>query len=268
MEVIWPQAHHGHLRQRGAQIRREGVAAPTPFGVRQCGHTSGVPTPSVNGPSSQGVLQGFDQIACVHMSGLSVRSHMSAGQDGFRDTGSKRHGGLVEGHRSRRSVPRRGLIGRTICSSSCKVWHRLSTVAVQVLPVSGLSLGRAGHSGGRRRCGVGLACQHQLPLTAYKNLVPLIGRRIKADVIRSTGAKSFAWSPPCRPAPAAVGHAEAPARPAAPELALPGVARFGGVERVLFTLGCLNTSEHPATLQVTSVQHANATLTAITLRFA
>jgi len=42
-------------------------------------------------PSSQGVLQCFDQIACVHMSGLSVRSHMSAGQDGFRDKGSKQH---------------------------------------------------------------------------------------------------------------------------------------------------------------------------------
>jgi len=49
-------------------------------------------------PSSQGVLQCFDQIACVHMSGLSVRSHMSAGQDGFRDMGSKQHGGLMEGH--------------------------------------------------------------------------------------------------------------------------------------------------------------------------
>jgi len=48
--------------------------------------------------SSQGVLQCFDQIACVHMSGLSVRSHMSAGQDGFRDKGSKQQGGLMEGH--------------------------------------------------------------------------------------------------------------------------------------------------------------------------
>jgi len=27
----------------------------------------------------------FDQIACVHMSGLLSRSHMNAGQDGFRD---------------------------------------------------------------------------------------------------------------------------------------------------------------------------------------
>jgi hypothetical protein len=48
--------------------------------------------------SSQGVLQCFDQIACVHMSGLWVRSHVSAGQDGFRDKGSKQQGGLMEGH--------------------------------------------------------------------------------------------------------------------------------------------------------------------------
>src|ERR1700743_2776172 len=33
--------------------------------------------------------QFYDQIACVHMSGLLMRSHMNAGQDGFRDKGSK-----------------------------------------------------------------------------------------------------------------------------------------------------------------------------------
>jgi hypothetical protein len=33
----------------------------------------------------------FDQIACVRMFGLLVRSHMNAGQDGFRDPGSKQH---------------------------------------------------------------------------------------------------------------------------------------------------------------------------------
>jgi hypothetical protein len=48
-------------------------------------------------PSSQGVLQCFDQIACVHMSGLFVRSHMNAGQDGFRDKSSKQKGDLMEG---------------------------------------------------------------------------------------------------------------------------------------------------------------------------
>src|ERR1700730_9581634 len=30
-----------------------------------------------------------DQIACVHMSGLFSRSHMNAGQDGFREASSK-----------------------------------------------------------------------------------------------------------------------------------------------------------------------------------
>ena len=88
-------------------------------------------------PSSQGVLQCFDQIACVHMSGLLVRSHMNAGQDGFRDGSSKHKRDLVEGHCGYRSVSRRGSIDHTICSLSCKFWHRLSTVAVQLLPVSG-----------------------------------------------------------------------------------------------------------------------------------
>jgi hypothetical protein len=49
-------------------------------------------------PSLQGVLQCFDQIACVHMSGLFVRSHMNAGQDGFRDKSSKQNRDLIEGH--------------------------------------------------------------------------------------------------------------------------------------------------------------------------
>ena len=88
-------------------------------------------------PSSQGVLQCFDQIACVHMSGLLVRSHMNAGQDGFRDRVPNRISDLIEGHWVMRSVSRRGSIDHTICSLSCKFWHRLSTVAVELLPVSG-----------------------------------------------------------------------------------------------------------------------------------
>jgi hypothetical protein len=65
------------------------------------------------------------------MSGLSMRSHMNAGQDGFRDKGSKQQCDLREGgHWVYRSVPCRGSINHTICSSSCKFWHRLSTVAV------------------------------------------------------------------------------------------------------------------------------------------
>jgi hypothetical protein len=88
-------------------------------------------------PSSQGVLQCFDQIACVHMSGLFVRSHMNAGQDGFRDESSKQESGLIEDHWNMRAFSRRGSTDHTICSLSRKFWHQLSTVAVELLPVSG-----------------------------------------------------------------------------------------------------------------------------------
>ena len=67
------------------------------------------------------------------MSGLLVRSHMNAGQDGFRDKSSKQNGDLIAGHWKMRNVSRRGSIDHTICSS-CKFWHRLSTVAVSCSP--------------------------------------------------------------------------------------------------------------------------------------
>jgi hypothetical protein len=79
----------------------------------------------------------LDQIACVHMSGLFARSHMNAGQDGFRDKSSKQKSDLVEGHWKMRDSSRRGSIDHTIYSLSCKFWHQLSTVAVELLPVSG-----------------------------------------------------------------------------------------------------------------------------------
>jgi hypothetical protein len=81
-------------------------------------------------------MQCFDQIACVHMSGLSSRSHMNAGQDGFRDASSKHYVDLL-GQWNQRSIWRLGPIDHTICSSPRKFWHRLSTVAVELLPVSG-----------------------------------------------------------------------------------------------------------------------------------
>jgi len=40
-------------------------------------------------PASQGLVQGFDRIACFHMSGLFSRSPVNAGQDGIRDASSK-----------------------------------------------------------------------------------------------------------------------------------------------------------------------------------
>jgi hypothetical protein len=58
-------------------------------------------------------------------------------QDGFRDKSSKQNGDLIEGHWKMRSFSRRGSIDHTICSLSCKSWHQLSTVAVELLPVSG-----------------------------------------------------------------------------------------------------------------------------------
>ena len=60
--------------------------------------------------------QGSDQIACVHMSGLLSRSHMNAGQDGFRDNSSKQNGDLIEGHWKMRNFSRRGSTDHTICS--------------------------------------------------------------------------------------------------------------------------------------------------------
>jgi hypothetical protein len=57
-------------------------------------------------PSLQGILQCFDQIACVHMSGLFVRSHMNAGHDGFRDENSKQMSDLVEGHWAMKGLKR------------------------------------------------------------------------------------------------------------------------------------------------------------------
>jgi hypothetical protein len=106
---------------------------------RSCGF--GCPRPICGRPPPRKVFcSGFDRIACVHMSGLSMRSHMNAGQDGFRDEGSKHQGDLSRGHWVYRSVPRRGSIDHTICSLSCKFWasaqHGCSSVAPRVWPIS------------------------------------------------------------------------------------------------------------------------------------
>lgn len=58
-------------------------------------------------PSSQGILQRFDQITCVHMFGLLVSSHTNASQDGFRDESSIHNHDLVEGHWKIRDSSRR-----------------------------------------------------------------------------------------------------------------------------------------------------------------
>jgi hypothetical protein len=102
---------------------RLGVKFPRPTRHQQA--------PYVDGPLLARVfLQCFDQIACVHMSGLLSRSHMNAGQDGFRDA-SSRHASDLYGQWGLRSISRLGSIDHTICSSPCKFWHRLSTVALK-----------------------------------------------------------------------------------------------------------------------------------------
>jgi hypothetical protein len=93
--------------------------------------------------SSQGVLQCFDQIACVDMSGLFVRSPMSAGQDGFRDKSSNQKSDLIASHWKMRNVSRWDRL-ITPSAHSGKFWHQLSTGAVDLLPVFGGSPGVSG----------------------------------------------------------------------------------------------------------------------------
>src|SRR4051812_11056933 len=112
--------------------------AKSPKSARRSSVTADTSRPICGRPPPRKVFYSFfDQIACVHMSGLFVRSHMSAGQDGFRDESSKQLDDLIEGHWNVRSFSPRGSIDHTICLLPCKFWHRLSTVAGELLPVSG-----------------------------------------------------------------------------------------------------------------------------------
>ena len=114
-------------------------------------------------PPCKGFSQTFDQIACVHMSGLLVRSHMNAGQDGFRDPGSKQQCDQREGHWVYRSVPRRGSIDRTICSflaSSGIGSARLHSSCSPCLANLWAVPAEEGGHGFRR---MGLACRYRLP---------------------------------------------------------------------------------------------------------
>ena len=45
-------------------------------------------------PSRKRLSAGFDRIGCDHMSGLFLRSQLTAGPDGFRDARSKQRGGF------------------------------------------------------------------------------------------------------------------------------------------------------------------------------
>jgi hypothetical protein len=46
-------------------------------------------------PPRKGVGQCFDRIACGHMSGLLLQSHVTAGQDGIRTVSSQQPRGLT-----------------------------------------------------------------------------------------------------------------------------------------------------------------------------
>ena len=83
-------------------------------------------------PPCKNFFDDFDRIACVHMSGLLVRSHMNAGQDGFRHASSKQRRDL------RRPLGRAECLAFRIDRShhllvSCKFTHQLSTVASLIL---------------------------------------------------------------------------------------------------------------------------------------
>jgi hypothetical protein len=146
-------------------------------------------------PSSQGLLQRFDQIVASicgrppprkvfcsvlirslrpYVRPVDALAHERWPRWFPRQQVPNNGATYKEGHWIHRSVPRRGSIDHTICSLSCKFWHRLSTVAVQVLPVFGQPLCCAGrHGGGRRICRVGLSCNHHLPGDACH----LVGQR-------------------------------------------------------------------------------------------
>ena len=74
------------------EIRRRAFAALVPPERRRTGEFQAANGrfPYVDGPLLARLFgQCSDQIACVHMFGLFSRSHMNAGQDGFRDASSK-----------------------------------------------------------------------------------------------------------------------------------------------------------------------------------
>ena len=83
------RAHRGGDASRGQPERRHGGNAfdKKVSSLRTQGPIGTAPVP-------QEVLQMSDRIACIHMSGLLMRSVWTAGQDGFRDASSKQPRGL------------------------------------------------------------------------------------------------------------------------------------------------------------------------------
>ena len=89
-------------------------------------------------PCSQDDVVGLgDLIACAHMSGLLARSHMSAGQGGFRDVRPKHWCDHDSATGTCGFAHVSGSTDHATCSSSCKVRHQLDTDAGLSCPVPG-----------------------------------------------------------------------------------------------------------------------------------
>src|SRR4051812_49970149 len=83
--------------------------AKSPKSARRSSVTADTSRPICGRPPPRKVFYSFfDQIACVHMSGLFVRSHMNAGQDGFRDESSIQKDDLVVRLRHKFQKPSNG----------------------------------------------------------------------------------------------------------------------------------------------------------------
>lgn len=81
----------------------------------------------------------LERIACVHMSGPSVRSHMNACQDEFRDVGSKQ-GDAHIGPLAHTECPPSRVDRSHHLQVSCKFTYQLGTVAsFLLLTVTGRS---------------------------------------------------------------------------------------------------------------------------------
>ena len=74
--------------EQGSRQNPTTPAKPAP------GREQGAGAPMWTAPCLQEAAQSFDRIACSHMSGLLVRSPLTAGRDGFRDASSEHGSGI------------------------------------------------------------------------------------------------------------------------------------------------------------------------------
>ena len=177
-------------------------------------------------PSSQEVVQRFDQIACVHMSGLLMRSHMNAGQDGFRDNEFQTVVRPLRGHWVYRSVTlswidrsHHLLIFLQVLASA---QHGCSLIAPRVWPISMRRL--------RTSRTVSFPRHHHLPGDARGFVGQRYGSQLRRLALEQSTAKVTAlplrracWITAVAPATSTLRNASSPARVIAPSLTLPAV---------------------------------------------